>query len=282
MFSLVTTHPAVQSGLLPLAAALLLSVGLGRRAAGAAVGVAYLLSHLAVLGPPPFPPVAAMQKLFYVAAAFLAAGVLLDAMAARRPVRRAVALAAPAAALTWLALPILLRAATPGTWAPGVWLTVAGTLLAAGVAMLRLERRLDDGVTGPVIVVAAAVGTGVVALLGGSASILQLAMAVAAATGGFLLVNWPRQRHRVAAALLLGAGALVPVLAGQLVLYTRTPAVAVALLLPVFFADIVADRLPVRAGAWRPVLLGMLCLVPVLLAVAVAWTAAPVPDAYTG
>jgi len=149
------------------------------------------------------------------------------------------------------------------------------------VAMARLERQVRSGLTLPVTLVAAAVGLGVVALIGGSASILQLSLGAAAATGGFLLANWPRQRQTAGDTLLLGIGALLPVLAGQLLLFTRTPPLAVALLLPIVFADAIADRLPVRAQL-RPVLLGALCLVPFALAVAAAWYGTGAHGIYTG
>ncbi|WP_448191377.1 hypothetical protein [Azospirillum sp. sgz301742] len=285
MLDEILINPAVQSGLLPLALSvalcLLARLGGARWATGAAVGVAYLVSHVLTLGLPPLPPVSAQQKLLYVAVGFLALGIALDATAARRAVRLAAVAAAPVAALVWLTLPLLLRG-----WSAEVWLGLAGAVLGTIVVMLRLERRLEDGGVGngltvPVTIVAAAVGTGVVALLGGSASILQLALAVATATGGFLLINWPHQRQAVGAALLLGLGGLVPVLAGQLVLYTKTPPLAVALLLPIVFADSLAERMPVRA-ALRPVLLGALCLVPFALAVAAAWFGAETQGAYTG
>lgn len=275
----ILVNPAVQSGLLPLILAVVLCLAaraLGARwAAGAAVGAAYLASHLATLGLPPLPPVSAQQKLLYVVLALLALGIALDSMHARRPLRLSLAAAAPVAALLWLAFPLLLRGPSAG-----VWLALAGAALGAVVVMVRLERQMEEGVTMPVTLVAAAVGTGVVALLGGSASILQLALAVAAATGGYLLTNWPRQRQPVGSALL-ALGALVPVLAGQLLLFTKTPPLAVALLLPIVFADALAGRAPVPA-ALRPVLLGALCLMPFLMAVAAAWFGAETQGAYTG
>ncbi|WP_431858418.1 hypothetical protein [Azospirillum sp.] len=279
MLDQILVNPAVQSGLLPLVLALVLCLAARplrlRWGAAVAMGVAYLASHLITLGLPPLPPVSAQQKLLYVAVGLLALGVALDAAHARQAPRVAVMALAPVAALVWLALPVLMRGGAMLTW-----LELAGTALGAVVFMARLERQADKGVTLPVTLVAAAVGTGVVALLGGSASILQLALAVAAATGGYLLANWPRQRQPVGVAVL-GLAALVPVLAGQLLLFTKASPLAVALLLPIVFADALADRAPVPA-ALRPVLLGALCLVPFLLAVAAAWFGAETPGAYTG
>lgn len=284
MLDQILINPAVQSGLLPLVLGVVLCLLVrltGVRWAapwttGLAVGAAYLTSHVLTLGLPPLPPVSAQQKLLYVAAGFLALGIALDATAARRPVRLTVVTVAPVAALVWMGWPLLLRVGSAA-----VWLGLVASALGAALVMARLERRLEDGLTVPVTIVAAAVGTGVVALLGGSASILQLALAIATAIGGFLLINWPHQRQDVGAALLLGLGGLVPVLAGQLVLYTKTPPLAVALLLPIAFADSLAERVPVP-NALRPVLLGALCLVPFLLAVAAAWFGAETQGAYAG
>ena len=280
MLDQLFVNPAVQSGLLPLtlgvALSLLAHLAGARWAAGVAVGLAYLASHVLTLGLPPLPPVSAQQKLLYVAGGLLALGAALDTAGGRRPVRLSLAVAAPAAALVWMALPMLMRG--PST---GVWPALAGAALGGAVVMARLDRQVEDGLTVPVGIVAAGVGTGVVALLGGSASILQLALAVAAATGAFVLVNWPRQRLPVGAALLLGLGGLLPVLAGQMLLITRTPPLAVALLLPIVFADSVAGRVPVHA-ALRPVVLGTLCLVPFLAAVVAAWFGAETRGAYTG
>ncbi|MDQ2104227.1 hypothetical protein QSG27_16110, partial [Azospirillum sp. C340-1] len=120
----------------------------------------------------------------------------------------------------------------------------------------------------------AAVAVGGVALVGASASVAQLAFALAAATGGLLLWNWPVERHAWGNAGQAALGILV-LLAATLTFFSSARAEALLLVLPAFFADRLRDRLPLpRTAAGRAmgtVALTVLALVPAIAAVGVAF-----------
>lgn len=230
----------------------------------------FLLAYLAILGIPAFPPVASVQKLAALVLAGLVAGLVLDGLRDPVVLRWPPIVAGPAVALYWLALPRLaqLEATTV--------LILALLCAASLIVLVRLEGvRKQPGLAAPVMLGFGALGVALIAFLAHSASIAQLAFALAAAIAGFGLWNWPRPRYRFGmAALLGGAGALLGLVA-VLVLYSRASPIALALLLPIFFADIPARRIRLGSGllasALEPVLLAGLSLVPLIAALGVAY-----------
>jgi hypothetical protein len=268
-------HPGVQSGVLPFVLAAMLTgaahVLAGRRGAQASILLAYLAASVVVFGWPAFPPVGSTQKLPYVALGCLAATVLLSAAAPQW--RLLAALASFAAAGGWIAAPRL--AAGSGAWLPA--LLVGITSSAALVGLGRSQE--DEAVEGGVALLATAIGLGVVALLGGSASIFQSALAVAAATGGLLAWNWPHRRHRIGTAILF-AGVLLAALAVQLVFFTRASPWAAAALLPVIAIPPLLGRLHWRQPWRRPLAVGAAAALPFTGAVLIALAAGG--SAYTG
>lgn len=272
-------HPAIQSGVLPLAIAILLTgairlalgAGRGPQAAGAAVGIAFLAGYAAVRGLPAWPPVQAIEKLAYLAAAALAVGLLLDLLRAGATAVRIIGVIALVAAIAWV-FEAQVRQADPKA-------LIYPALLAAGgaLALWRVAGQRAQGVAPAVTVIVAALGLAGVALVSASLSIAQLAGALAAAVGGFALWSWPVARFPFAASGVCAA--LIPLiaLAALATLLTKAPAWALAPLLLVFFADLLS-RLPAGSGRWRealqPVYLAILAALPAALAVGLAMLAA--------
>jgi len=276
----VLSDPLVQSAGLPLGLAFVLAgllrlvggPGRGNRLAGVACGLGFLAAYWAIRGLPPLPPVAAAQKLFWAAALGLAAGLALDLAGSRpRPVAAAAALAAAgtAAWLGWARLQQL-----PADWLAA--LTVAAVAVFAWrVAATAADRGTEGGLQAGLMLLAAALGLGAIALTASSASLAQAAFALAAALGGFLLWNWPVPRFPAGAALLLGGLAALAGLLAQAALFTRgQPAVLLPLLL-VAFADLPARRFAAGGGtlriAWRGLALALFALLPAMLAAGLAW-----------
>ncbi len=269
----------VQTALFPLlagaaavgAARLAGGRSLGPRLAAAGVAVAFLAAYALIVGLPALPPPSSMGRLFWSAAIGLLLGVGADLAGLDR--RRGTLLlgAWMAAALLWIALPVL-----PGSLDT---ITAAVLLLAGGwIALSRNASRTaaeGEGVATPgVALLAAAVAVGGVALAGASASVAQLAFALAAATGGLLLWNWPVERHVWGNAGQAALGILV-LLAATLTFFSSARAEALLLVLPAFFADQLRDRLPLpRTAAGRAlgtVALTVIALVPAMAAVGVAF-----------
>jgi len=265
--------PFIQSSLLPL---LLggIAVGVLRLAGGARTGralapagitLAFLLLFALVVGLPAFPPPSSMGKLFWSAVAGLLLGVAIDAAGLKGHTASVPVAVWLVLALGWIAGPALdsLAAAVPLAvlLAVGVWIALAGSS-AAGTRPAAPAATL----------LALALSVGVTALIGSSASLAQLGLALTAATGGFLLWNWPTERHVWGAS---GRVALtLPVLlVAILALYTQIQTATLLLALPALAAGPLSRRLTVpqtRFGLGT-VTVTVLAVLPALAAVAATW-----------
>jgi hypothetical protein len=268
-------HPAVQSGILPLTCAFLMTAvlrlagwsGWGVRIASGAIGIALLVSSILILGLPAWPAQSGMQKFFYLTAGGLLLGVLLDLREASSRLLVASGLVWMTAVFFWLAWPQL-------DSHHSLWL-LAGIYLAGVMIMLRVTNRPIHDTSAPIMFLMTASSLGGIAFVAGSLSIAELGFALAAAFGGFMLWNWPQPRYRFGAAGLLGGGMSVLALAFLVLLLTDVSPWALTSLVLIFFADSLSRRLPAGAGllqkSLQPVYLVLLGTVPGALAVVFAW-----------
>ncbi len=268
-------HPAVQSGILPLISAVLLTAMLrvaggsrrGARLASSAVGIALLISSVLILGAPAWPAHSGMQKFFYLAAGGVSLGMLLDLRSAAFGPLWLWALLWMAGAFAWLAWPQLDR---PDT----LWLLAAICL--AGLAIIqRVTSRPAHDTTAPLMFLVAAASLGGIAFVEGSLSIAELGFALAAALGGFMVWNWPQPRYPFGAAGLLGGGMVVLALALLTLLLTDVTSWTLTPLVLIFFADTLSRRLPAGTGRLRQILQPLYLLLvgslPGAAAIALAW-----------
>jgi hypothetical protein len=236
-------NPAVQGGLAPFGAALIVAFALfaarlGGLAAGAALGTAvYLIGGFA------FPPVSAQQKILLISLAVPVVGIIVDL--AFKPTRAA----GPVLGLIfgvlvlWVGINVLKQKEMPalllaggGVFALVAWLT--GSMFA-----LR-----DDPVRAGAAALTLGLGLGISAVLSASGSYGQYAASVGAGAGAFLLVQMLLGRVIVAGATFtLTAGVACGLIAAGALLASPLPwyAAAVLALIPV------AVRLPgPKAGLW--------------------------------
>ncbi|MBP2293803.1 hypothetical protein [Azospirillum rugosum] len=265
--------PFVQSSILPLllsvvAVGALHRLAPGRLLAVAGIGVTFLAVFALVVGVPALPPPSSMGKLFWSVAGGFVLGVVADAVGVRGRAGSALAAAWLAASLVWIALPAL---DTPAAFATLLVLLLVGACVVFG----RVDA--NDGrnaVASAAVLLALALAIGGTALIGSSASIAQMALALAAATGGFLLWNWPVERHGWGVSGRVASGTAV-LLAGVLALYTQTEAAVLLLALPALLAERLGRRLPLpdsglgRAAGGAAVT--VLSVLPALIAIGVAY-----------
>ena len=251
----------------------------GRRLATAGIPLAFVLIFLLVVGLPAFPPPSSLGKLFWSAVAGLVLGVGADAAGVQgRGAGAAVALW-QWLALGWIAWPALDSPVAAAIVL--VLLAVAGWVAFAGLASGPGKTNTAPAATpaaapaaSAAVLLALALAVGVTALIGSSASIAQLGLALTAATGGFLLWNWPTERHvwGVSGRVALGLAVL---LAAILALYTQAQAATLLLALPAFLAGRLRHRLPVSATGFGPALgtaaVTVLAVLPALAAIAAAY-----------
>ncbi len=267
--------PFVQSSVLPLLLGLL-AVGLlrlvggarnGRLLASGGIALAFLALFLLVVGLPALPPPSSMGKLFWSVVVGFALGLVADALGLRGRAASALVGLWLVAALVWIALPALDSARAFITLAVlaavGLWAAFADSLSGA------------EKTTSPAaVLLALALAVGVTALIGSSASIAQLGLALTAATGGFLLWNWPTERHvwGVSGRVALGLPVLI---AAILTLFTQAESTTLLIALPALAADALRRRLPIGTTGFGPALgtvaVTVLAVVPALAAIAAAF-----------
>lgn len=271
------SSPFVQSVLIPVAGAFALTGAIrfangrakGPIVANAAVGLAFLIGDVIIGGFPALPPESLLDKVTLIALGGLLMGFLLDFFR-RPPIQREALFAlGSAAALYWMALPLLDGASA--------WL-LAGLValwLAGLIAGFRVEQGLPPVLDASMLLLVGALGVGAIASFGHADTHARLAFALATALGGFMIWNWPKARYPFGAALLLGGGGALFALVVALALESGASHYALAILLLSFFAAPIAKRVKLPGGrlgeALRPFVLGAIALIPALAALAIAY-----------
>ncbi|MFN4088329.1 MAG: hypothetical protein ACK4QW_04705 [Alphaproteobacteria bacterium] len=265
--------PLISGVALPFVAALTVALaarlaggGIARRGA-VAVPLAFLLAYLPLLGLPPFPPVAAAHKVGYVIAGMVVLGLVVEGRG-----RWAALLAGAAglvAAVGWIGQRPL---SGPGETA---WIVAAAVSGAGILALAALMREQARPAVGGAVLAVTALGLAALAFFGASASIMQAAIALAAAAGGFALLNLFRPLLPFGAAGVLGAVAALTALAAQAAFFTRLDRSAMLVLGAAIPSLFLAGRMPAvrRPGLLSPILAALAAAVPVAAAAALAWYA---------
>ncbi|PWC88456.1 hypothetical protein TSH100_07860 [Azospirillum sp. TSH100] len=266
--------PFVQSSALPLLVGLIL-VGvlhlLRRSLAAAGVAAGFLVVFAMVIGLPALPPPSSMGKLFWASAAGLLIGVVADVAGFRGRAASVLLAVWLAASLLWIALPALDSAAAIVT-------LIVLLVTAACVAFVRGSEEVESPVESPMApastLLALALAVGGTALIGSSASIAQMALALAAAAGGFLLWNWPVERHGWGLSGRAATGIAV-LLAAVLALFTQTQAAVLLLALPALLAGHARRLIPQGDGpvgrAASAAAVTVVAVLPALVAIGAAF-----------
>ncbi len=240
---------------------------IGQRLAAGAIAIGMLASIAAMAAWPPFPPISASQKLGYLVLLGVVLGTLLDLVGK------------PAGFPRFRLLSILLWPTIVVGWIgwrqiaaldPVAMVQLALIDLAGIVLLWRLYDEPGPAPNAPVALIAASVGAAIIALIGHASLISQYYGALAAATGGYVLWNWPSPRDAFGAAGVLGAGGAFLALTTIMVQFTETNTLALAFVLLVFLCPVVARATRYGKGsASAPVATAVICLVPVALALAI-------------
>ena len=262
-------NPAVQGVLAPFIAALVVAALLAPLRLGGLAVVAAFATAVYFIAGFTFAPLTATRKIVLLGLAAPLAGIVIDF--AFRPTRLEAWVLAlgGAAAAAWIFWPVLAQKD------PERALLLGGTavLAAAWTVGFSHSRLAEDGVRAGAAGLALGVGAGGAAILGASLTYGLYAMAVAAGSGAFLLVQMIIGRKIHAGATFMLATALVTaLLAAAAMILAQVPWYAV-----VAFALVpLAASLPVRAGApvWlQAVLLSFFGLFMAGIACALAWHA---------
>lgn len=262
-------NPAVQSAALPAFVAAIAWGLVGRTRALAAVPLAGWATVVALAVGFGFEPLSARNKLVIALAASALIALALELLRVQARARVVAALAALAAAASvWIALRVLEQRAGAAAWSLGLGVGAWAAVMVAAVAWVRLP-------TARALVVAAALGftTAALGLLGASASIAMMGIALGASCGVALVAGLGSGRLPeglrfvgLQMAVFAALGGEVASLTGQLPWTALLPLPLIPL----------AARLAPRRGAGSATdaaLTAAACAVPALVAAALAWRA---------
>lgn len=279
-------HPLIASVLLPFALATVLTGVLrlttagqrSRRIAAGAIGLALILAHGFTFGAPVWPASSGTEKLALLFVLLLVGGIVLDVIPAGRILAAAAACFAVLAVTLWLAWPQLIR------WESGLIPQLALISLLGLACLAMLGKAPATGTNRPAMLVIAALAIAGASFNAGSLVLMQVALALAAALGGFTLWNWPSVHMPFYAAGVAVGGIGCFALALLLVLLTEIRPWALLPLPLVFAAGPLSKHLPVpqrfARAAVEPIYIVLIGLVPMLATVLLAQPPASTDDLY--
>lgn len=276
----ILADPVIQSSAIPLLVGLVLCGVVGfatrrtaahRRLAVLGVPLAFIAIHGWLAGVPGFPPQGSTAKLFWCVAGGALLAAVLDSF---RPPRWLVGVAV----LGWLAGSLYwLLGAVISSPKEMVYVVV---LAALSVWVAFSPDAADERGRGPVVSGGAtlswALALGGVTLVGASSAVVtQLSLALGAVMGGFMLWNWPWERHdwAVSGRIAVGVALLLTAIA---MIFTSLDPIHLLPALPCLIAGRVVHRLPfgARGGFGRALAVAVtviITLLPAAAAVAVSY-----------
>jgi len=263
-------NPAIQAGVAPFLSALAAAAALRRtRLLGIAVAVAFALVIALTMGFA-FEPLTATRKLVLIGLGTALAVLALEVPGANpTPAVRAALSTVAAAAAVWMVWRVLQQQEPVKAVLYGL---AAGAYLV--VLLESCLRAAGDGIRTAGISLVLGLTAGALALLGASALLAQIGIAVAAGAGAVLLVQMfgrPRGPKGwtlvLPAAAIAGLAGLLAVFTGSLPWYCLLPTLGIP-----WAARLVRQE---RHPPWRAALFTALAgLIPMSLAVGLAWFAA--------
>jgi hypothetical protein len=254
--------------------------GLARLAPTAAVHslvapAIFLMSYvLAYQQVPPFPPIGATSKIFYIALGATLVGFILDLLAIRS-LERALALIVPGLIAGWIGLPRF----TSGdldlvATASALWLGGSAVLWRLD-AVTKAPTECNGGsVVGTAMLMSLMLGFAPVALLGGSSTSAMLCFAAVAGLGAVAIWELALPREALCASSFLGAGSGFLAVVNTVTLITQQiDLAALALLLLILYTGQVGAWLLLPQnrirGRTRQVLVGLIAASPVVVVTAI-------------
>lgn len=208
----------------------------------AALLAAYWLTYNKV---PPFPPVGAVNKVFYVIAVGTVIGFVAEIADPR--VVRLLALLQPVVAAFYLGAPRL------GTASWEVVLAAIAGVAVMGMVVLRGATGAEDDVKRGGVTAVLALGFAPIALLGASSSSFQLCLTFAGGCFGILTIHAIKPAFRFGGASSMGAlGGLIAIAYTVVLITRKTDLIALAVLSMCVVLPIFSERVSRMFGLSRP------------------------------
>jgi len=213
-------NPAIISGILPLLTTFALASLLHRyypRLTSSAFVVSFYLSVYLTTGLQFF-PLTSTRKLLLMALFCVALGFILDHIKQYPPLTAFGTATLGAVAAAWVIWPVVMR--SEGF---DFWLRLIASLAYAGWMTMALQQLHQQPHRSAIATLALGLGLGVSAILGASALIGQLSIAIAAIAGAFLLMLLLNEQIILGSLFTLSTGLLIGLLGLSAVLYAKLP-----------------------------------------------------------
>jgi hypothetical protein len=268
--------------LLGLALSGLVRIVPGSTIASTALPVIFLASYvLTYQEVPPFPPIGAVNKIFYVALAAALIGFVLDLLPQTANYRKLLAVIMPLLIVGWISFPrftkidVELMATLLGLWLGGIALLWRLDTVATTPA-----EHNGGSIVGTTMLMALLLAFAPVAFLGASSTSLMLCLAAVAGLAAVALWELVVPREAFGASAVFGVGCGLLAMINTVTLITRqVDLAALALLLLIPYAGEVSARwlLPPNRfrGRVRQLLVGTLAASPILLVMVVLFLRHP-------
>lgn len=213
-------NPIVQAAVAPFIAALVIGLLLkpvGWYWAGLAVIAGFYVSVSLITGFE-FTPLTSTRKLILMGMCAAAVGLALDYLAPKPRQLYPLLAVLGGGAVLWLIWPPLMRMEGAALWIHGV-----GSIAYVVWILLALEGLRNRALRVDAALMSLGLGTGIAALMGASALLGQLASALAAATGAFLLLSIFKKTLPVGQLMLLPAALLCGLIGVSAMTYATLP-----------------------------------------------------------
>lgn len=260
-------NPAVQSGIIPLIVALLAAWGLRRAGwfwSGLGFAIAYYVSVHFATGLQ-FTPLTSTRKILMLGIVAVALGLVIDALKQKPRFLPIIIFIAGTASITWVIWPVVNREE-----GGAFWLMLLSSMLYAGWLTAATETQRSNTDQGAMLALALGLGTGVSAMLGASALLGQLGIAIGAIAGAYLLLQLLKQDMKLGSNFTLPVGLLNGLLGISAVVYASLPWYS---LLPLAVLP-AAAYIPVRGELSKfkkLILLALYTLPLTIIAIIITW-----------
>lgn len=260
-------NPAVQAGILPFITALVLALVLSRLGwywAGLAVIAGFIATVYVVVGFQ-FQPWTSTRKIIALGLAAAGLGLLLDIYPWSRRWLPVLLFVLAGAAALWLGWPVLKRSEGIALWTLGI-----GSVLFSGWTTATMESLRSKPAQACSAAVASGFGSGGVVLLGASALLGELGMALGAAAGALWLLVAATRRVRLGSVAMLPAGLLCGLIGIGGHVYAKVPwhSLVLLALVPVCVRVPLSSQWPRWILLFVPIILASF---PAVIAVWLVW-----------
>jgi len=260
-------NPAIQSGIIPFVIAMLAAWGLRRMGwvwSGLGFAIAYYVSVYFAAGFQ-FTPLTSTRKILILGIVAIALGLSVDFLKQKPRFLPAIIFVISAAAISWVIWPVAARQE-----GGDFWMMLLPSLIYTGWLTASTESLRSKPDEGAMVALTLGLGTGISAMLGASALLGQLGIAIGAIAGGYLILLLLKQDIKLGSNFVLPVGLLSGLLGISAVVYASLPWYS---LLPLLVIPAMI-HIPVAGGSSKFTKLLMLALYTLpfmIISVVITW-----------